>query len=263
MTEQHPTSLDDREFRLAIAKAIKAHLVAAGKRRKYLVRDDLSISAVNKALAGDFSEATLTKIETRLDKKFRDVASESEAPADKGAYTRKQVSRFEKTFLCMRQLYSNPSVINAYLMDIQWDKAARCLMFVERDRADKSYTQHGHVYIPGNLPFASLLTNYEGSLRQIVLNLPDDDGVARGIILGFYRPSGPIRLPVCAPIVLRALTKGETPKLGFIDCNNESYAEYAMLLNSVVAGQYALVLQGPSTLRPNLSVVEQSVSQSA
>lgn len=250
----------DEEECAAIAAAIKRHLHAKGISRKRLVRDDLSLSAINKALAGDFSDATLVKLETILERQFRPKEEElsDEAPSLLGGYTFRQVERLQGDYLCVRQLFATPDVLTAYIIEIRWDPKKPGLTFREHSRADQGYAQTGSIYIPENLPFFHLTTLSNGNVRNIVLNIPNEDGIARGLIVGFHRPSGATRIPVAAPIVLKLLAVGETPALGFINSVNPKYSEYQDLIVGVLSDGYGLILTGPSATdrRRGISLVE-------
>jgi hypothetical protein len=128
-------------------------------------------------------------------------------------------------------MFSNPEVINAYLVVIRWDERRSCLIFEEQNRPDSAHTQNGLVYLPDGKPFLSLVTMEKGSVRLIMVARPDG-GLARGMIMTLSNPGGTHFIPTAAPIVLRRL--GEiVPQLGFVHRNSPDYDLYLTQLRSV------------------------------
>jgi hypothetical protein len=153
------------------------------------------------------------------------------APRDLGGYNRSSVEELEGRYVCFRPMFSNPEVINAYLVVIRWDEARSCLIFEEQNRPDSGHTQKGLVYLPDGKPFLSLVTMEKGSVRLIMVARPDG-GLARGIIMTLSNPGGTHYIPTAAPIALRRV--GEImPQLGFMHRNTPDYDLYVAQLRSV------------------------------
>ena len=121
----HPHSCFTEPERQRIANAVKQHLAGLGWSRKQLQRKDLSLSTINKALAGDFSDITLAKIEAILQHSFSpgrtDGEHHSEAAKVLGGYARSAVAELEGRYVCVRPAFSNPRLIYAYGLTIFWD----------------------------------------------------------------------------------------------------------------------------------------------
>jgi hypothetical protein len=49
------------------------------------------------------------------------------APRDLGGYSRSGIGELEGRYVCFRPMFSNPEVINAYLVAIRWDETRSCL----------------------------------------------------------------------------------------------------------------------------------------
>jgi hypothetical protein len=153
------------------------------------------------------------------------------APRDLGGYSRSGIEELEGRYVCFRPMFSNPEVINAYLVVIRWDERRSCLIFEEQNRPDSAHTQNGLVYLPDGKPFLSLVTMEKGSVRLIMVARPDG-GLARGMIMTLSNPGGTHFIPTAAPIVLRRL--GEiVPQLGFVHRNSPDYDLYLTQLRSV------------------------------
>jgi hypothetical protein len=144
----------------------------------------------------------------------------------------------EGRYVCFRPTFTNPEVINAYLVVIRWDEKRSCLIFEEQSRPDSMHTQQGLVYVPDGKPFMSLVTIDKGSMRLLMVARPDG-GFARGLIMTLSNPGGTHLIPATAPLVLRRL--GETsPQLGFVHRNAPDYDLYLMQLRSV-APQFGIL----------------------
>jgi len=241
------TGDDDRSDaeRNLIAEAIKRHLQAKGISRKKLEREDLHISTIDKALSGHFSEATLVKLEAILGTVFRPdaIPAGDDAPEELGSYSFRAVDSLQGDYLFLRCVFSNPTIIFAYIIEIRWDKSRPCLIFKERSRADAKHAQ-GSVYIPFGKPFMNLTTISHGSIRSIITSLPDEHESGKGIITSLHNPRGAMFVPAVSPAVLRRI-EIDAPALGLINSDDRNYDEYRDLLASVVTEQYGLFVPGP------------------
>jgi hypothetical protein len=257
MNDQAGSKYGENE-RIAIAAAIKKHLYAKGLSRKQLERSDLSRSTIDKALAGDFSDATLTKIEAILSASFvqtQERSTQAYAAPALGGYAFQNVQEFIGSYISVRPTFRNPSILSAYLIEISWDSTQDCLTFREKLRADAKYSQTGVVYMPFGRPFLYLVTIDTGAVRTIIISEPHEEGVARGIITTLANPTGSLFIPATAPIVLKRLRSDVIPKLGYIDHRDDLYSEFKMLLESVITEQYGLIISGVSERRKGLAVV--------
>jgi hypothetical protein len=232
MTFELP-DLNTERGRRAIADAVERHLDALEMSRKQLIRSNLSESTINKFFQGDFSDRTLAKIEAILGKAFKGGGAGDNASEELGGYSFRSVEELPGTYLCVRPLFSDPTLLNAYIVDISWDHPGRCLIFRESGRADKKHMHSGVIYNPAKTPFLYLMTISSGEVRTILLTTPGDDGLALGLILAVHNPKGTTYLPVAAPIFLKRLSAGENPELGFITPQNASYVSYHEILASV------------------------------
>lgn len=170
---------------------------------------------------------------------FSDPKSERSQPSDGwaigdlGGYSRKNTQELEGRYVCFRPMFSNPAVINAYLINVYWDPKLSCLIFQEEGRADASHAQRGQVYIPEGKPFLNFVPMDKGALRLIMVSRPDHQGIARGLIMTLANPSGMHFTPASASVVLRRLSPDVSPKLGFVHPGSAEYNSYQEQLSSV------------------------------
>ena len=92
----------DARQRRQIADGIKRHLHEVGLSRKKLVRHDLKLSTINKALTGQFSDGTLAKLEAILGRRFEPEelkgAVPNEAPVALSGYSLSTTASFQGRF---------------------------------------------------------------------------------------------------------------------------------------------------------------------
>jgi hypothetical protein len=229
------------EQRFLIRDAIEREMWAKGWNRKKLVGEtELHQDTINNALNKnnpDFSDKTLFLFEKVLGKSFRQVqensTEDSVAPDALGAYSRKKVARFFGEYVCVRPYFADPKKLNAYVIELAWSDAERCMTFQEKERPDPTFTQRGHVYMPDGLPYMSLMTIGNGEVRHIILCKPlnpNEGYVLRGLIQTLHKNSGVMYMPVSAPIVLFK-PEGKRPQLGAIEEENPDYKIYRTLLD--------------------------------
>lgn len=257
----------DEERRRRYAAAIKKYLHAHGLSRKSLIRNDLSESTIDKALAGiKLTQATVDKIEAILKTKFeedlkQELGDKAKIFTDKaeeqlGGYTIRAVEHLQGDYVFVRPTFKNPSIMSAYLIELRWDELEGCLVFSERDRPDAKYAQRGKVYVPFGRPFINLVTISTGGVRLVVVSMPDN-GVMRGIVTTIHNPSGTNFVPASSPVAMLRIANPSSDDVGQIGLEHSRYKEYKQLLDEVVTEQYGLMVSGVETLdrRRTLSVV--------
>jgi hypothetical protein len=229
---------NEQPDKLRIAQAVERHLISMRKGRAHL-EEVLAPRTITDFFSGKFSPKTLTKIETYLDTIFGTTDYKgNDAPPELGSYSFKLVEHLQGSYLTIRPLFGNPKIINAYIINMRWDPERPCLAFSEAERADKKYARSGAVYQEAGKPFLNLLAIKAGEVRNYLVTMPDDEGIARGLILTTHNPNAFNYTPVTAPCCLRKLGGDERPATGFIDENHASYSAYAELLASIVSGGY-------------------------
>jgi hypothetical protein len=260
MGRQH--HLATKEARLAVSNAIRDFLHATGQPRKLLVGREphkLSESTVNKIFQGEFSERTLTVIETILGRTFRlNEGRNDKAANEVGGYVFDTVDSLQGDYFCVRPVFNNPTQLTAYVINISWNKTLQKLVIEEHSRADAQYTQKGEVYLPFQKPFMNLVSGHLGSIRTIMLSLPSD-GLCRGIISTLSNPRGAIYIPVSAPIFLQRFNSNDLPQLqlGLITVDSPMYSSYQDTLGSVMTEAFGLFVmnQNHAERRRGMSVV--------
>ena len=236
--------LGSKTNRRAVAAEIQRHLDANGLSRKDLIRDYLSKSSIEKLFQGDFTERTLNKVEGILKTTFlrpsqAPVATRT-AAKNVGGYLFDAVRHLQGDYLCVRPVFANPAKLSAYLISIAWSDDDKSLMFEEKSRFDAKYAHRGFVYIAFGTSFMNLVSMSEGNVRTVLLSLPGNDGVLRGIINALSNPKGSIFIPASAPIVLRKLKENEEPELGIISSQSGSYHAYQSSLATVLDEEFGI-----------------------
>jgi hypothetical protein len=149
-----------------------------------------------------------------------------------GGYSRDIVAGLEGRYVCFRPVFSKPSVIISYIVEVQWSLEESCLVFQEEFRPDVAYTQRGQIYIPDGRPFMNLVTISNGALRLMMLSRLDSEGLARGLVVTLSNPGGMHFTPAAAPVVLRRLGE-QVPRLGYVQPGMPDYELFEKQLLSV------------------------------
>ena len=252
-----------REERQAIAEKVLLFLDRAGRSRKSLINQaphKLSESTINKFFQGQFSHRTLTKIEAILGSSFQGADDEIQtAPRELGAYTLNSVTHLLGDYLCVRPRFSNPTILNVYLIHVGWDPGLKHLIYEERERssADAKHARNGSVHIPFGSPFMYLVCRDGGFVRLMLLSQPDDNGLARGLLCTLSNPRGAIFIPAATAVFLRRLQAKETPQIGLIKPEDASYEGYQETLSTVITEEFGAFIfpQGVVERRRELTTV--------
>jgi DNA-binding Xre family transcriptional regulator len=159
------------------------------------------------------------------------------APVYMGAYSKAAVDHYIGSYLTVRPAFTEPGTIIAYRTDIEWDGDWPSLLFQERDRPDKPYSHRGRLYIPASSMYIHLVSLTKGAMRMVAVSQLDQSQHMRGIISTLSR-SGPMYLPVAAPIVYVKRDDLSADELGEIGVGHPSYAPYHGLLSQTVKERY-------------------------
>jgi hypothetical protein len=243
--------------RLLVAREIQAYLDAKGFSRKDLIRKNLSESTIHKVFRGVYSDRTLRKIEAILKVSFNSQSDTSEpetASRHHGGYTYHAVAGLEGKYLCARPLFDDPVTINAYLIEIKWNKSDKALGFEEGERKDRDYCHQGCVYIAWGSPFMNLVSIDSGNVRSLLVSLPDERGVCRGIVTTLHKHTRTMQVPVCAPVFLQQLKTDEELSVGLILPDSERHSSYQDILGSVMT-EYCGHFVSPGDRRRRISIV--------
>jgi hypothetical protein len=195
----------------------------------------LAVGAVVTAMFTKSIATVSSRATSRDDEEWEDRPLEGGwAKPALGGYARANVQELEGRYVCFRRSFVNPSIVNAYLVSIGWDREQSSLIFQETERPDIAHTQRGAVCLPEGKPFINLLTMEKGDVRLITLSRPNKAGLAYGLILTLSNPTGVTYIPASAPIVFRKLDeKMPTPHLGFVHPGTPDYEWYQEQLQKV------------------------------
>jgi len=221
-----------------LRRRVRRRLAELGKPIKFLEGPGLSEGTLSHFFKGDFTDNTLTKIETRMETTFSssdDVGKD--APPEMGGYSFSfnEVEDLQGAYLYVHPLFSNAEVLNAYMIDIIWDNSRPCLAFRERERADAKYATEGNIYRKKKDPFLTLLSIQHDEVRNILVKVPDDDGVARGLMLTAHHVRGAQFVPVATYCFLKRVPDNAKPHIGYIKSADSSYLEYQEILKTVAS----------------------------
>ena len=184
----------------AVALAVREQLARRRISRQRLANDArISISTLEKALNGNrgFTLATIIRLEQALGVPLRvpqrtDIATDLQAPAELGAYSRAAVRVLEGGYLTLRPSFEVKDAIYAYRTDLYWDGGK--LAFAESERLDAANAQTGVVSVPIPSGHIYLSTNAQGQMRLAMLGRQLRTGEMYGLLTtlrsGFWRPSG-------------------------------------------------------------------------
>jgi hypothetical protein len=208
--------------------------------RKHLIgQTRLSLSAINKALAGRFSESTLIRLEDALGRSFRAAAAlqAEQAPAELGGYLRVAVEHYVGSYLCIRPTIKKPGSIYSYAMDVAWDRAERCLVFQERERLDAKHAHRGQFWIPAQSPYLFLVSRGKGWLRSSMVSHLDAGNEMRGILNMLHIPTGMQSLPTVTPIVYIRRENFDGDRLGVVTSDMPQFNRYRASLRDLIANE--------------------------
>jgi transcriptional regulator with XRE-family HTH domain len=212
----------------------------------------VSLSTLEKALSGrrPFTLQTIVRLEEAFGVVLRAPgsaqanggAANGTAPDELGNYNRAAVSWLEGPHLTIRPSFGDPKSVYAYRTDITWDDGASRLRFREAERVDRDYVQFGDVAVPHQSGHIYLVTNRHGQHRMIIVSRPVITGEMHGLLMTLQAGRGAHLAPVATPIVLRPITKGETPAFGKISPGHDAYATYARLVRKTTLEHFATLL---------------------
>jgi hypothetical protein len=247
-----------KEQKLAIADEVRRYMDQRGLSRRDLIgipRHPLSESSVNKFFRGDFTERTLTYIETILQKTFaplqgtgtssdplKRVSERSRAPTDLGGYGEDIYSNYIGTYLTIRPDYGRPGqIIKCYRTRIKWHNDVSALHFSET-RYDRT-PESGYIYIPPSSAFLYLITIRQGYVRTVLVSqIVHSEVVMRGLILSQFNFAGSNFMPSCAPIAYIKEADDDAKLPAGIDQTHPKYEYYRGLLRTILSGQFVKMI---------------------
>jgi transcriptional regulator with XRE-family HTH domain len=159
------------------------------------------------------------------------------APLYMGAYTKAAVDHYIGSYLTIRPAFSQPGAIVGYRTDITWDGDWPSLLFQERERPDQPYAHRGRLYVPASSSTIHLVSLTKGAMRMVAVSQLDQTGTMRGIISTLTR-SGPMYLPVAAPIVYVRREAFAPEDTGEIASGHDRFEAYRALLQQTVSDSY-------------------------
>jgi transcriptional regulator with XRE-family HTH domain len=207
----------------------------------------ISLSSLEKSLAGQrpFTDRTLVRLEKALGLSFRTESAKGAtvAPEHLGSYARAAVTSLEGTYLTVRPSSSEAGALYAYEIEIEWDLLAGHLVFAEKGRTDKDYSQAGHVSFPHQSGHVYLVTNKHGQHRMALLSRQSINGELKGLLLTLQVGQGSQLQPAAMPIVL--IPRGQFTaelKMGTIKSGHPLHDDLSARLARTLDEGFALML---------------------
>jgi transcriptional regulator with XRE-family HTH domain len=211
-------------------------------------RAKISLSSLEKSLSGKrpLTDQALVRLETALSVSLRDIESPPSfklAPETLGSYARATVQSLEGDYLTLRPATSNPDAVYTYETRIVWDINPDRLVFLERGRTDKAYSQYGDVSIPYQSGCYYLVTNRHGQYRVAILSRQSITGELYGLLLTLQNEKAAQLVPTAMPMVLVPIGNlPDNPPHGTITAEHPIYAELKERLDKTLRDGFAKML---------------------
>ena len=241
--------------RRAASRKLQTAVARRGIARQQLAnRTGLSLALIDTALAGDYTDETLARIEAALaDERPVDMppelggalnvsASFGTAPLDIGGYTRMATDHYAGTYLTIRPSFSGNGTIYCYCTQISWSERETCLVFDETKRPEAQYQHSGRVYIPPSSSFIHLVSLTKGAMRTVLVSQLAQTQEMRGLITTLANDTGAIFIPASAPIVYQRRASLEGLHFGHLTPDDPDYEDYRTLLRDTVRKSFVRMI---------------------
>jgi hypothetical protein len=225
-----------------IVQAIRSYIAKERiSREEFAERAKLGKSTVDKLVVGIFSEKTILQIESLLKINLIDGATADETAAEElGGYSRGgTLNHYVGKYVFARPSFREDGLIQAFHMEIEWDREARALIVKEVASDKKAPPQFGKVYIPRESMYLFILSNEQGWLKTVILSQIDVYKRMKGIMLTMGHAFGKVYAPVAMPVIMNKYDTVAKDMVGKIDPSSRMYEEYNQDLLSVEQDQYA------------------------
>jgi hypothetical protein len=232
-------TLDDAD-RKSVAQAVRSYIAKERiSREEFAQRAKLGKSTVDKLVVGIVSEKTILQIEAQLGISLR-LASATVEFADEqlGKYTREDADRYIGDYVFARPSFRDDAIIEAYHMQVAWDRAVRALFAKSRSH-DTKVEQFGQIYIPRASRHIFVLSNEGGWLKSVILSELDARKSMKGVLLTVGRAFANIYAPMAMPVIMNKYDKVEDEMTGILAPGARHYEEYRRELAAVEQEQYA------------------------
>lgn len=231
--------------RQRIVQAIRTYIAKERiSREEFAQRTKLGKSTVDKLVVGLFSEKTILQIESQLKIGLMTAATAAEvAPEEFGKYTREDTQNYIGHFVFARPSFHEPGAIQAFHMEISWDRETSTLL-VKEAVTDKTSTkkvplQFGRIYFPRSSMHIFILSNERGWLKKVILSQLDVYRRMKGIMLTMGQAFANVYSPVAMPVIMNKYDSVTVEMVGKITPGARMHAEYYQDLLAVEQSQYA------------------------
>jgi hypothetical protein len=232
-----------------IVQAIRTYIARERiSRDEFAKRTKLGKSTVDKLVVGMFSQKTILQIESLLKITLINAAASGETAArELGGYSRADTVNYPGEYVFARPSFHDTSLIQAFHMQIVWDREAGGLQVREAARDNKVPPQFGTVYIPRASMHIFILSNENGWLKKVILSQLDVYKRMKGIMLTKGHAFANLYTPVAMPVIMNRYDAIASDMVGKIERNSRMYEEYNQDLLAVEKNQYAKWIRMPQT----------------
>jgi hypothetical protein len=227
--------------RQRIVQAIRAYIARERiSRDEFAQRTKLGKSTVDKLVVGIFSEKTILQIESQLKISLVNTGSAAELAAEElGKYAKEDTANYIGEYVFARPSFQEDGVIQAFHMEILWDRDTRCLLVKEAAKDKKVPHQFGTIYIPRASMYIFILSNEHGWLKKVILSQLDVYKRMKGIMLTMGHAFANVYTPVAMPVIMNRYERIEDDMVGPIGPRSRMYEEYIQDLLAVEQSRYA------------------------
>lgn len=219
-------------------KAIREYISAKNlSREQFAHRAKVSISLLNKMLAGDFTDKGLAKVESNTGVRFRSHnIIRKQAPEYLGSYSYDDCHRYEGFYELIRRSFQEEHIIHSYAMEIKWSEESACLAVRHLGIKESQFRQFGLISMPESARYFFIQSQDRGWHSLAIMSKLDFSRIMYGALYSLGDVGTQGFLPMAVPIVIKgAGNPTETKK---IDQSSPDYEVYAKLLSKVRTDKY-------------------------
>ncbi|MDX2203165.1 MAG: hypothetical protein NW223_10470 [Hyphomicrobiaceae bacterium] len=229
---------EDRE---RITQTIRSYLARERiSREEFAQRAKIGKSTVDKLVTGMFSEKTVLQIDQQLGLGLLSTLPLVElAPEEFGRYSREETTPYIGHYVLARPSFSERGVIQAFHMEIAWQKETRTLVIKEAAQDKKIPLQFGSIYIPRGSMHIFVMSNENGWLKSVILSQIDVYKCMKGIILTMGHAFANVYTPLASPVILSKYPKIEPSMVGALKPSSPHYHTYFNALREVETERFA------------------------
>lgn len=218
----------DQSVRSQVADYMRQHLLDTGLSRVAFAQNArVGVEVINKLCSGQFSVATLLRIEQCTGVRFPAIPRPALSARDTfGGYARTDIESYIGNYVMIRPDATGDPIVYAFAVRMLWDDNEVALRLEKvRDAHGNGYSL-GHVHKPREHRHLFVLFNDNGLLSTTLLS-PLAEGRMRGATLGMLQPHAGTFGPTVTPISLIRADTIAADATGVIERGHPRFAAYA------------------------------------